>query len=322
MQFDTTALTSFADEMGVPLGEVTAVAAVALLEAYQRTPGAVANAVVTIDPTSDTLTINTAEGVDVTPPGFGRLATIAARQSMVTWVRDVQRRRAVGDWVHSEGRACTGTVRPGTPGRGGATLLDMGRGAIGVLPPGEAIAGEDLIPGHQVNVLVLNANVDDRGTVRLAVSRRQPLLVSELLTDRVAQLRDGDVHIVAVARDPGERTKISVRAENGDHSHAARVVSGELDVHLHVVSQLAGGDHIEVVAYDDDLATYVCNALAPAVGLIAQVAPGKKVTVSVVPAQVADASGRKQANVRLAQRLTGARIDLVASRQLAGGQRC
>lgn len=306
MKFDTTALTALAHQQGLPVSDAVQVVSAALTDAYAKTPGAVPGAVAVVDLDACQLRVEAA-GVDVTPAGFGRLAANTTRQALVQWIRDVERRRQVGPWANREGTVVLGTVKANPArNRRGEVVFTLD-GATGVMPAGEAIPGEELAPGQQVAVLALAANVDDRVGVLVTVSRRQPALVSALFEQVVPELAGGQVEIVAIARDPGSRTKVAVRGEGVDPV-AAMVGPG--GYRARQVTEGLVGERVDLVRHQEDLGAFVAAALTP--GQVAEtvVDPVRRnqVTVKVRTDQIALVRGRADANLRLAQRLTGAKI--------------
>lgn len=308
MNLDLAPLNLLAQQQKVDLHVVTDVIADALTAAYGRRRDAVPGAVASVDPAAGTLTIHGPDGADVTPADLGRLAADATRQGVQQWLRDLQRRRAVGVWADHEGSAVVGTVRLGGGRRHrGGTALTLSGGTDAVLPDGESVDGESLRDGQMLSVYVLNANVDDRGRTLVTVSRRQPSLVTALFAQQVPQVASGQVSFVAIARDPGVRTKVAVSGENAkDH------LTGAGATRIRPVVEALGGERVDLVEHSADLATYVAAALTPGRVSHAEVLdPTRRtVRVHVTGEQMALVRGRADANVRLAMRLTGARIEV------------
>jgi N utilization substance protein A len=309
VDFDARMLTQLATDQHVPLEEVATVVTKALTDAYARTSQAQPHAAAALDLASGRLCVTTPDGTDVTPKDFGRLAAATARQALVQWLRDVDRRRKVGWWADTEGTAVTATVR--APGRDGEVRLEAG-GVDAVLPAGEAVPGEVLHRGQQVSVYVLAANMTDRDTVRLTVSRRQPALVTALFAQVVPELSDGSITVTAVAREPGERTKIAVAAAVAGLDARQLMIGGRSGHCLrHVVEALAG-EEVDVVVYDADAVRFASAALAPETVL--DIRPtdeyGRQLaaTVSDIGCLPAAAS---VTNARLAGKLCGVKITLL-----------
>src|SRR6185312_9940773 len=84
-----------------------------------------------------------------------------------------------------------------------------------------------------------------------------------------------------------------------------------------IVQELRG-EKIDIVNYDEDVARFVCNALAPAEISKVFVDEGNREMEVVVPdTQLSLAIGKKGQNVRLAAKLTGWKLDILSESNLA-----
>lgn len=317
MFIDVDALSQLASSQHVPLADVVTVVEAALNDAYRKNASAVPGARVQIAVTKagGDLTVLDADGADITPADFGRLVATTTRQAVTQWLRDLERIRKVGVWAGREGSLVTGTVRANSRNRNGETSVDLGAGVEAVLPSGEAVEGEALRHGDRVTALIVAVNADDRGAVKVTISRRQPALITQLFTAAVPELAAGAIEVVSVARDPGSRTKIAVRGADGVDARSAMI--GVNADRIRQVTAAVAGEKIDVVNFHAELGDYAAAALTPAAVLAVDVTDPvrRQVTVTVAPDQLALAVGRGGANTRLAQRLTGAKITVTAPTQ-------
>lgn len=312
MNFDTNALQNLADSQNAPVGELADVVSAAIRSAYRKTTGADPDADVRLDVLHSELTLVNVDGEDVTPSSFGRLAARATRQAVTQWTKDVQVRRAAGYLADMAGHTLRARVQR-TPSSGQAvkfTLADDPEVLV-VMPAGEAVPAETYTAGEQVTVLVMAVNLTPDGDVKLTVSRRQPKLLEALLTNTCPELRDGSVEVTRIARDPGVRAKIAVRAVDG-RTDPVSMILGPAAAHIKSVAHHVGAEKLDIVHHWDTLGDFVVAALTPATGLTAECQPGKnEVEVTGTDDQLQKAAGRKYRNLQLAQRLTGAKISLV-----------
>jgi len=314
IRFDAAALLGAvydaAEVIGYPVSAdaVSAVMARGVQIAYDKNPGTHPGARAVVDTAAGTIVVRTETGQDVTPTALERTAPPLVRQEVVAFIRDLSRRKAVGAWANREGSAVT-FVPSRLVDRGWAGAVD---GVAALLPTGE-FAAESLTAGTGLAVLLLAANVDDRDRIRLTVSRRQPVLLEQLMLTYCPALSSGLVHVVAIARDAGVRSKVALAADDGLDPLAATV--GPAGAHMRAVVAALGAERIDLVAYDPDPLVYVAAALTPGKVLSASHPAGlaRAVEVVVAPAQVAAVCGSQKANLRLAQRLTGAKISYVVA---------
>lgn len=307
MSFDISTLRQLAATTGVPADEVATVIRSALRDALAVARGTADDLTIDVDTHTGAVTVTDPSGAPVSTDNLGARATLAARQSVVSWLRDRDRIRKVGRWAAREGTPIRATVKQVL--RNGDVRLDA-QGTTAILPAGEAVNGEDLTLGTEVTVLLLNANVTDRDTVRLTVSRRQPALVSSLLAKH---LEGTETTISGVAREPGVRTKVAYRGQLSD-------LLGPAGMHVRAVMTDLGGEKVDLVAVSDDPAVFAAAALTPAKTIAATVTdPTRRtVTVEVAPDQMALAYGTGGVNLRLACKLTGTRIQLVPTAAAQG----
>lgn len=131
----------------------------------------------------------------------------------------------------------------------------------------------------------------------------------------VAEIMDGIVEIVTIARDPGSRSKISVRSKNPKVDPVGSCVGVNGSRVGAVVSELRG-EKIDIVRYSDNSAEFIVNALAPSKVVSVEADDDEKTAKVVVPDNhLSLAIGRAGQNAKLAAKLTGYRIDIKSETQ-------
>lgn len=314
MKFEAAALSDLAVSQKVPVADVVNVVQAALTEAYSKTSSPVEGAVVNLDARRGELTIKDPSGTDVTPSDFGRLAASTMRQAVTMWLRDLDRRRKLGAWADKEGTLITGEVRAHAARNArGETIINLGEGVEAVMPTGEATPGEELKHGQEITAYVVAVNPDDRGRVRVTVSRRQPAFVAELIRAQSPEVADGRVIITNIAREPGLRTKVAVRAAEGYTGDVQEAVFGAAAYRIRAVAAKLHGEKVDVVVDPGNIEGFVANALTPAKVVRVQMTDDKHPHALAVLAdsQVSLAIGTEGRNVRLASKLTGVKIDIL-----------
>jgi N utilization substance protein A len=242
---------------------------------------------------------------EVTPEDFGRIAAQTAKQAIMHRLRQAEKQNICEDFRDQLNQLITGVVRRLEHGD---VYIDFAR-AEGVLRHSDRIPGEDYMPGEHITALLAEINPDRPGP-SLFVSRSHPDVVRRLFEREVSEIAEGLVEVKGVAREAGYRTKIAV------HSPEPRVDPVGACVGLRgnrvktVVREL-GGEKVDIIRWDPDVATFVTNALQPA-KLSRVMVDEEKHTVKVIAAedQLSLAIGRKGQNARLAAKLTGWKIDI------------
>jgi N utilization substance protein A len=319
MNIDMAALKSLVREKDVSLDTVVEALESALLAAYERTEGAQPLARVALDRKSGEVTVWAQEvdeagqvlrEYDDTPSDFGRIAAMTAKHVIMSRLRDHAQETTYGEYVGKEGDLVSGVVQHHSGMRAdGPVLVDLGD-LEGVLPPGEQVPGERYVHGERLRCLVVSVNRGMRGA-QVTLSRTHPNLVRKLFAMEVPEIADGTVEIVAIAREAGHRTKVAVRS-NSNAVRARGACIGPMGARVRAVVTELHGEKIDIVDWAEDPATFVGNALSPAqvVSVTVVDAAMKAARVVVPDFQLSLAIGKEGQNARLANRLTGWRIDI------------
>jgi N utilization substance protein A len=246
------------------------------------------------------------EAEDV-PEDFGRIGAFAAKQVINQRLRDIGDDKVLGEFKGREGDIIAGVIQQGPNPR----MIHVDLGTIeAILPPEEQVPGEVYAHGSRIRVYVTSVSKGLKGP-QITVSRTHPSLVRKLFALEVPEIASGVVEIVSLAREAGHRTKIAVRAnEPGVNAKGACI--GELGQRVRAVTAELNNEKIDIVDYNQDLATFVANALSPAKVTSSFVidASTKAVRALVPDYQLSLAIGKEGQNARLAAKLTGARIDI------------
>ncbi|HOA86512.1 MAG TPA: transcription termination factor NusA [Microbacteriaceae bacterium] len=244
---------------------------------------------------------------ETTADDFGRIAAFAAKQVISQRLRDIADDAVLGEFKGKEGDILAGVVQQGPNPR----MIHVDLGTIeAILPPEEQVPGESYEHGTRLRVYVTSVSKGTKGP-QITVSRTHPGLVRKLFALEVPEIANNLVEIVSLAREAGHRTKIAVRA-NDPSINAKGACIGELGRRVRAVTEELGGEKIDIIDYDADLARFVGNALSPAKVTSSFVldASIKAVRALVPDYQLSLAIGKEGQNARLAAKLTGAKIDI------------
>ena len=244
-------------------------------------------------------------GVKLESTEFGRIAAQNAKQIIVQRVREAERLIVYNEYKDRKGELVTGTVRRFERGD---VIVDLGR-AEAVLPTSEQIPKENIRIHDRIVAYVVDVLEVSRGA-QIILSRTHPNFVVKLFEQEVPEIAEGIVTIENAAREPGFRTKISVRSKDSDVDPVGACV-GMKGSRVQAVVQELRGEKIDIVPFDTDDARFVCNALAPAEVTRVLINEDQHNMQIVVPdEQLSLAIGRRGQNVRLASQLTGWKIDI------------
>lgn len=241
------------------------------------------------------------------PEDFGRIAAYAAKQVIGQRLRDIADDVVLGEFRGKEGDIVAGVIQQGSNPR--MVHVDLGT-VEAILPPEEQVPGEAYPHGQRIRVYVTSVAKGTKGP-QITVSRTHPGLVRRLFALEVPEIANGLVSIESLAREAGHRTKIAVIA-NDPTINAKGACIGEMGRRVRAVTEELSGEKIDIVDFDEDLATFVAHALSPAKVTSSFVldAATKAVRALVPDYQLSLAIGKEGQNARLAAKLTGAKIDI------------
>jgi N utilization substance protein A len=319
VNIDVTALKGLVREKDVSFDVVVEAIESALLAAYQRTDHAQPHARAVLDRKSGEVVVwaqqldedgEVVSEQDDTPSDFGRIAAMTAKQVIMSRLRDVAQETTYGEYLGREGDLVSGTIQQHSGMRpDGPVFVHLGD-LEGVLPPTEQVPGERYVHGERLRCLVVGVHKGARGA-NVTLSRSHPNLVRKLFAMEVPEIADGTVEIAAVAREAGHRSKVAVRSTVAS-VRARGACIGPMGARVRAVVTELHGEKIDIVDWDADPATFVGNALSPAqVTSVTVVDAAAHAARVVVPDfQLSLAIGKEGQNARLANRLTGWRIDI------------
>ncbi len=306
-------------ERGVPVDAILDALANALVSAYKRSPGAAEEARVTIDPDSGDIIVyaqeldeegNVTDEWEDTPDDFGRIAAQTAKQVIQQRLREVKREQVFDLYDGREGDLVTGIVQQ-IDNR--FAILDLGD-AEAIMPGSERIPYERLQRGNRVKALIVEVRGETKGP-QIVVSRSHPDLVRKLLHLEVPELADGTVEIVAIAREPGHRTKIAVQSHDANVDAKGATVGARGSRVRQVVNELRG-EKVDVVQWRENTPEFIAEALGPArVKEVLIDEETQTATVVVSDHQLSLAIGKEGQNARLAARLSGYKVDIRSDRE-------
>ena len=240
---------------------------------------------------------------------FGRIAAQAAKQVIMQKVREAERQQIAERYADRVGTLVSGTVK--RMERGNA-IIDLGD-AEAMLSKNGMIPREGLRPGDRIRALLEKIDDEARGP-QLILSRLSPQYLIELFRLEVPEVSEGIIEIIGAARDPGSRSKISVRSNDRNVDPVGACV-GIRGSRVQSVSNEIAGERVDIIVWSEDAAEFVIQALAPAeVDSILVDEETRQMDVVVTEENLSRAIGRGGQNVRLASELTGWEINLMTDK--------
>ena len=226
-------------------------------------------------------------------------------------LKEAERQMVVSTFTDKVGDVLTGNVIRVEPN--GRIAFSFQNKVEAYLFKREQIYGENFTFGDHVRVLLLDVNDNPHKDSQLTISRTHPGLLIKMFEMEVPEIFDGIVKIVNAVREPGRRAKISVYSNDEDVDPVGSCV-GMRGSRVQTIVNDLNGEKIDIVRWSEDLDQYTANALAPAeIESLEIDEEANQIDVIVAQNQLSLAIGHKGQNVRLASKLVGYKINIVAN---------
>ncbi|MDO4876915.1 MAG: transcription termination factor NusA [Oscillospiraceae bacterium] len=252
-------------------------------------------------------------GIDV--EDLGRLAAGAAKNAINQKLRDAESTK-----IQNEFHGKIGEITSGTIVRKDArnVYVNIGRAEAIVRRDGQIRNNRNERYDQDKIMKFLVTGVEEaNGRPSVVLSRTAPMLVAKLFELEVPEIKNGDVIIKSVAREPGSRSKVAVYSRDPDIDAKGACV-GQRGQRVQQIMNELSDEKIDIVDWKEDAALFISEALQPAKVVrvdteISTNADGeveRHAKVIVPDQQFSLAIGKSGQNVRLAARLTGFKIDI------------
>ena len=239
---------------------------------------------------------------------FGRIAAQTAKQTMMQQLRKAEKAKVYDEFSDSIGKIISGNI---TRFESGNVIVNFQK-AEGVLSIKDKIPTENYLIGDRINALLVDINTTGSGP-SLILNRSNRKFLRKLFEREVTEIGDGVVEIKGIARDPGIRSKIAV-VSNDPRVDPIGACIGMRGSRVKNITTELGGERIDIVRYDENIETYVINAMQPATPKSVEIDEERKtVSVYVDKNQIRLAIGKNWQNVRLCSQLLGMKVNIVSA---------
>lgn len=242
---------------------------------------------------------------EVTPPGFGRVAAVTAKQVIKQKLREAEKSAILEEYSKRIGTLVTGMILRFD---GINIVVDIGK-TEAVMSPSEQVKSGQYQINQKMTFYIEGIRETTKGR-DVIVSRSHSGLVEGLFKREVPEVSSGAVEIRGIAREPGSRSKVAVFSNQAGVDPVGSCV-GQKGVRVQAVIEELNGEKIDIIQYSDDPQKMIISSLSPAENLEVKINEKKKqAVVTTAEDQLSLAIGREGQNVRLAAKLTGYRIDI------------
>ena len=242
----------------------------------------------------------------ITLESFGRRAILAARQTLVSKILELEKDEIFKKYKDRVGEIVTGEVYQVWKKE---TLVLDDDGNELLLPKTEQIPADYFKKGDSVKAIVHKVDMLNSNP-KIIISRTAPEFLQRLFEQEVPEIFDGLITIKKIVREPGERAKVAVESYD-DRIDPVGACVGMKGSRIHGIVRELKNENIDVINYTNNVQLYIQRALSPAKITSIKLDDEKKTAaVYLKPDQVSLAIGRGGHNIKLAGKLTGYEIDV------------
>lgn len=242
----------------------------------------------------------------ITLESFGRRAILAARQTLVSKILELEKDEIFKKYKDRVGEIVTGEVYQVWKKE---TLVLDDEGNELLLPKTEQIPADYFKKGDSVRAIIEKVEMLN-GNPKIIISRTAPEFLQRLFEMEVPEIFDGLITIKKIVREPGERAKVAVESYD-DRIDPVGACVGMKGSRIHGIVRELKNENIDVINFTNNISLYIQRALSPAkITSIKLDEEEKRAAVYLKPDQVSLAIGRGGHNIKLAGKLTGYEIDV------------
>lgn len=251
---------------------------------------------------------------EVTPTGFGRIASQYAKQALMQKIRQAEKSLIFTEFKDRVGDIVSGSVRRFDRSD---VILDLGKYEA-LLPNRERVPTEEYQVGERIRCYVKAVEEGAHGP-EIILSRADPRFIIKLFQVEVSEISDGTIEIKGIAREPGFRTKMAVYSRDPKVDPVGACVGMRGQRVKNIVREL-NNEKVDVIPWSADIRAFVTKALEPAKLKSIEVDEKKKrLSILVAEDQLSLAIGKRGQNARLTSKLTGWEVDIDAEEVVTKG---
>jgi len=228
----------------------------------------------------------------------------------------VEKRYVYEDYSQRIGEIVIGTVRQM---QRDSIYVNIDQAEL-LMPRREQIVTERHRRGDTLRAVVKSVEVTPRGP-EIIISRTDNHFLYKLFEMEVPEIEDGIIEIQAIARQPGDRSKIIVRSNDRRIDPVGACV-GMRGSRIQAIVRELNNEKIDIVNFSEQPEVLISRALSPATPLDLYIDEDDKYCIALFnDDELEFAIGRGGVNINLASRITDYRIDAFGKKEYDRNQK-
>ncbi len=256
---------------------------------------------------------------------FGRRAILAARQTLIQRVKDLDKEEIYYRYKAMVGKLLNMEVYQIVSGGKEIVVQDEHKHEL-MLPKKHQMPRDRFKKGDMIKVVVDDV-IKTNGMPRVVLSRTSAAFLERLLEQEVPEIAEGIITVKKIVREPGERAKVLVQSHD-DRVDPVGACVGMKGVRIHSIGREINNENIDIINYTENVELLVSRALSPAKVISMHIDPPivtprriidrdgierdelPHIAVFMKPDQVSLAIGKGGYNIKLAGKLLNYEIDV------------
>ena len=206
------------------------------------------------------ITVKTGDVIkrEIQSVNFGRIDAQIARQIITQKVKNAEKNTSIKELEKKIGCILIGIVKKNLKD---ILIIDLGNGVEGTVKKNNLIPKDSYKINDRIKVY-FHKIYKDKNNTELQFSRICNEMLLFLLKTEVPEINEGLIEIISIARDPGLKSKISIKSKNPriDPIGACIGIRGS---RIQAISKELKGERIDIVLWDQDIKKYIMNIFSP-----------------------------------------------------------
>lgn len=240
---------------------------------------------------------------------FGRIDAQIAKQVIINKIKTAERNIIIDELSKKNGKLISGIVKKINKEE---IIVDIGNNAEGLIKKKDLIPKDSFKIGDKIKAYFLEISKDINGP-EIILNRTSENLIIELFKIEIPEINENIIEIKSIAREPGIKTKISVKTNDGRLDPIGTCI-GIRGSRIQAISNELNGEKIDIILWDQDPIKHVINALSPTeISSIEIDDDTKSMNIAVHEEYLSKTIGRNGINIKLASKLTSWELNIISN---------